>query len=58
MNELKCNFALVLTGKDGRRLARVAEACVKVDSDFTPIIQELHITINHIIWCELGEMMV
>jgi len=43
-----------LTGKDGGQLARTAQFVLKVPSNNTPRIQELHITIGHII-CELVE---
>ena len=36
-------FTLGLTGNSGGKLAHVAEACIKAHSDFTPIIQEVHI---------------
>jgi D-sedoheptulose 7-phosphate isomerase len=42
-------FTLGLTGKSGGRLAQVADECIKVDSDSTPIIQEVHIAIIHMI---------
>lgn len=50
-------FTLALTGKGGGKLAQVAEECVKVDSDTTPIIQEVHISIIHMICYCLDEML-
>ncbi|MCX7941138.1 MAG: D-sedoheptulose 7-phosphate isomerase [Endomicrobia bacterium] len=43
-----------LTGKTGGKLKEVVDYCIRVPSDETPRIQELHITIIHII-CELVE---
>ena len=41
-----------LTGKKGKKLAALCDACVMVPSGRTSRIQEAHITIGHI-WCEL-----
>lgn len=43
-----------LTGRDGGKLAEIADLAIIVPSDITPRIQEAHITIGHII-CELVE---
>ena len=43
-----------LTGGDGGRLAKVADFTLIVPSDSTPRIQEMHITIGHIV-CEMVE---
>ncbi len=43
-----------LTGADGGQLAGEVDLCLQVPSDQTPRIQEVHITIGHII-CELVE---
>ncbi|MDP6647557.1 MAG: D-sedoheptulose 7-phosphate isomerase [Dehalococcoidales bacterium] len=43
-----------LTGGNGGRLAEVADLVLVVPSDNTPQIQEMHITIGHIV-CELVE---
>ncbi|MBP6005123.1 MAG: SIS domain-containing protein [Pyrinomonadaceae bacterium] len=40
-----------LTGKNGKKLAGLSDACVLVPSTRTARIQETHITIAHI-WCE------
>jgi D-sedoheptulose 7-phosphate isomerase len=43
-----------MTGAGGGRVNRVADFCIRVQSDATPRIQEMHILIGHI-WCELVE---
>ena len=43
-----------LTGKNGDKLAKIVDLVLKVPSNDTPIIQEAHITILHII-CHLVE---
>jgi D-sedoheptulose 7-phosphate isomerase len=43
-----------LTGGNGGRLAKVADLALIVPSDSTPRIQEVHITVGHIV-CELVE---
>lgn len=45
---------VVLTGRDGEELAKLADASLLVPSSVTARIQEAHITIGHII-CELAE---
>lgn len=45
-----------LTGKTGGKLKNVVDHCICVPSDNTPRIQELHITIIHII-CQIVEQM-
>ena len=45
---------IALTGRDGGRLADVADIVLKVPSTRTPRIQEAHITIGHIV-CMLVE---
>jgi len=45
---------IAMTGRDGGKLAGLADITLKVPSDNTPRIQELHITAGHII-CELIE---
>lgn len=42
------------TGGDGGKIKRIVDCCVNVPSSSTPRVQELHITIAHII-CELIE---
>jgi D-sedoheptulose 7-phosphate isomerase len=41
-----------LTGKDGGDVARIADYVLNVSSDSTPRIQEVHITVGHVI-CEM-----
>lgn len=43
-----------LTGRSGGAMASVCDICIKVPSDSTPRIQEMHIVAGHII-CELAE---
>lgn len=43
-----------LTGTDGGELAKVADVCVRVPSDETYMIQELHLPIYHC-WCLMLE---
>jgi D-sedoheptulose 7-phosphate isomerase len=42
-------FTLALTGRDGGKIKNVADYCIKVNSNSTPIIQEIHIAIIHMI---------
>lgn len=43
---------VVLTGKDGGAIARMADYALNVSSQSTPRIQETHITVGHVI-CEM-----
>ena len=52
--KIKGAITIGLTGGDGGRLAKVADFTLRVPSHSTPRIQEMHITIGHII-CELVE---
>jgi D-sedoheptulose 7-phosphate isomerase len=45
---------IALTGKDGGEVLRMADYGLNVNSSSTPRIQEVHITVSHII-CELVE---
>jgi D-sedoheptulose 7-phosphate isomerase len=45
---------IALTGKDGGEALRMADYALNVNSSSTPRIQEVHITVGHII-CELVE---
>ncbi len=47
-------FVIGLTGKDGGKLAPLADLCITVPTQATERIQEVHITCIHI-WCELLE---
>lgn len=48
-------YTLALTGKDGGKVKNVADKCIKVGSESTPIIQEVHIAIIHMICYELDK---
>ena len=50
-------FTLGLTGKSGGEVKNVADRCIRVDSDVTPIIQEVHITVIHMICYSFDEML-
>lgn len=41
-----------LTGKNGKKLAGLCDACIIVPSERTARVQEAHITVSHI-WCEM-----
>jgi D-sedoheptulose 7-phosphate isomerase len=43
-----------LTGEGGGRMAEVCDHCLKVPSRHTPLIQQMHITIGHLL-CEFIE---
>jgi D-sedoheptulose 7-phosphate isomerase len=51
-------FTLALTGKEGGKVKQVAEKCIRVNSESTPIIQEVHITIIHMICYVLDKLLV
>ena len=42
-------YTLALTGRDGGMIKNIADYCIKVNSNSTPIIQESHIAIIHMI---------
>jgi len=44
-----------LTGRDGRDVARMVDFALNVDSTVTPRIQEVHITVGHVI-CQMVDM--
>lgn len=50
-------YTVALTGKSGGKLRNVVDELFAVESDFTPIIQEVHISIIHMICLELDRMM-
>lgn len=50
-------YTVALTGKSGGKLKNVVDDLFAVESDFTPIIQEVHISIIHMICLELDRMM-
>jgi D-sedoheptulose 7-phosphate isomerase len=47
---------LALTGRDGGAMAGLADICLKVPSQETPRIQEVHITVGHIL-CDLVDFL-
>lgn len=48
---------LAMTGKDGGKLKGAVDYCIKVNSTMTSIIQEVHISIIHMICYCLDEML-
>ena len=42
-------YTLALTGRDGGMIKTIADYCIKVNSNSTPIIQESHVAIIHMI---------
>ena len=50
-------FTLALTGKKGGKVKDLADHCVRVSSDLTPIIQEVHIAIIHTICYSFDTML-
>ncbi len=45
-----------LTGMDGGELAKIVDLAIVVNSQVTPRIQEVHITIGHVL-CEMVDRM-
>ncbi len=43
-----------MTGKPGSNIEQLVDLCLSVDFDYVPCIQEVHITVGHVI-CELVE---
>lgn len=50
-------YTVAFTGKNGGKLRSIADEIFAVESDFTPIIQEVHISIIHMICLELDRML-
>lgn len=50
-------YTVAFTGKSGGKLKNIVEELFAVQSDFTPIIQEVHISIIHMICLELDRIM-
>ena len=50
-------FTLGLTGKDRGKLKNVVDQCINVNSKLTPIIQEVHIAIIHMICYSFDAML-
>lgn len=54
--EKRCT-TISLTGKDGGNMPPVSDICLIIPSYETPLIQEMHLTIEHLI-CDIVEQMV
>ena len=50
-------YTVALTGRSGGKLKDIVDELFNVDSDFTPIIQEVHISIIHMICLELDRIL-
>ena len=50
-------YTVALTGRTGGKLKDIVDELFNVDSDFTPIIQEVHISIIHMICLELDRIL-
>lgn len=50
-------YTVAFTGKSGGVLRNMVDEIFTVESDFTPIIQEVHITMIHMICLELDRML-
>ncbi len=48
-------ITFALTGKDGGDIAGIADYCLNVASDSTPRIQEVHITLGHVL-CQMIDL--
>ena len=47
---------VAFTGRSGGKLKEIVDELFNVESDFTPIIQEVHISIIHMICLELDRL--
>ena len=50
-------FTLALTGRDGGAIKNIADYCIRVNSASTPLVQEAHITIIHMICYALDTLL-
>ena len=50
-------YTLALTGMDGGKLRNEVDHCIRVKSNITPIIQEVHIAIIHMICYSFDAML-
>ena len=50
-------YTVAFTGRSGGKLKDIVDELFNVDSDFTPIIQEVHISIIHMICLELDRIL-
>ena len=51
-------YTIAMTGKSGGKIKSLSSEVVNVESDDTPIIQEMHIAIIHMICLEIDRMIV
>ena len=51
-------YTIAMTGKSGGKIKPLCSEIVNVESDDTPIIQEMHIAIIHMICLEIDRMIV
>ena len=51
-------YTIAMTGKSGGKIKSLSNEVVNVESDDTPIIQEMHIAIIHMICLEIDRMIV
>lgn len=52
----KGSLTVAMTGKTGGKMAGIADLLLNADSEFTPVIQETHITMIHMICLELDKI--
>lgn len=50
-------YTIGMTGSSGGKVAGIVDMCLKAGSDFTPVIQETHITMIHMICLEIDRLM-
>jgi len=50
-------YTIALTGKDGGKLKNIADLCIRVPSNDTPRIQEMHTMVIHIICDAIEEIL-
>ena len=50
-------YTVAFTGRTGGKLKDVVDVLFNVESDFTPIIQEVHISMIHMICLELDRIL-
>ncbi len=50
-------YTVAMTGVSGGKLKGIAKKMITVESDFTPVIQEVHIAIIHMICMELDRLL-
>ena len=50
-------YTVAMTGMSGGKIKGIAKKMIAVESDFTPIIQEVHIAIIHMVCMELDRLL-